>query len=557
MNIPTGFCRRQRPSGFTLVELLVVITIIGIILSFVLMAATDAARRAEERATQTLITKLETGMNDRLDALMQSRPDPNYAHAFMGMVVNGTYGPAPSPLPFTTAGAPNPQIRTTERAQVFAWFDYLKRELPDVFFIQSDPNYPINFAGQSFPSTSGSGYANYVLPLGNSVPAFSAGSSNTYGDGNWTNPTLGFTGAGIYGASYPIAAGLFKNMLNVQAPGYDGVDNTIPPNNLIDEIGEGQWDLAGFKATHTHATARAEMLYAILVEGAGPWGSVFNRDDFSDREVQDTDGDGLPEFVDAWGQPLQFFRWPVLYHSELQRGQVIMTDPVNTNTWNMLPPYQTFNSATAAVNAQGGSPFLERERDPLDPNQQLTAPNWWATKVLGQVAANDNSPFIGYSPAGSVNASGGVQIFEYFFHRLTEPIAAGSIGTAWDRGGNFARRAYYSKFLILSGGRDRQPGVFLYSDADMTQLGDSAAFYLIANENCALPFGLDVLGGGLKGFTNAVTIPLGSASSPYPSFGTTSSVDPTHPTTYDLQQAAKDDISNHNLSAGGAIGGSG
>ena len=41
------------------------------------------------------------------------------------------------------------------------------------------------------------------------------------------------------------------------------------------------------------------------------------------KEVQDTDGDGLPEFVDAWGQPLQFFRWPLLYHSELQRGQTI------------------------------------------------------------------------------------------------------------------------------------------------------------------------------------------------------------------------------------------
>ena len=39
-------------------------------------------------------------------------------------------------------------------------------------------------------------------------------------------------------------------------------------------------------------------------EAWGPLGSVFSPDDFSDREVKDTDGDGLPEFVDAWGQPL-------------------------------------------------------------------------------------------------------------------------------------------------------------------------------------------------------------------------------------------------------------
>ena len=83
------------------------------------------------------------------------------------------------------------------------------------------------------------------------------------------------------------------------------------------------------------------MLYAILVEGTGPWGSVFSRDDFTDREVMDTDKDGLPEFVDAWGQPLQFFRWPVLYHSDLQRGQMILPDPVAVNTFDLLPPYQT------------------------------------------------------------------------------------------------------------------------------------------------------------------------------------------------------------------------
>ncbi len=77
-------CRR----GFTLVELLVVIVIISIILSFVLLAANDAARRAEERATQSLITKLEGGLNDRLDSLMQSRPDPNWSHAYMAAVWN-------------------------------------------------------------------------------------------------------------------------------------------------------------------------------------------------------------------------------------------------------------------------------------------------------------------------------------------------------------------------------------------------------------------------------------------------------------------------------------
>ena len=35
----------------------------------------------------------------------------------------------------------------------------------------------------------------------------------------------------------------------------------------------------------------SEALYAILVEGQGPMGSVFSKDDFSDKEVfEDSDG---------------------------------------------------------------------------------------------------------------------------------------------------------------------------------------------------------------------------------------------------------------------------
>ena len=49
-----------RRVGFTLIELLIVIAIIGLLISLILVAAADGVRRAEERATQSLITKLET-----------------------------------------------------------------------------------------------------------------------------------------------------------------------------------------------------------------------------------------------------------------------------------------------------------------------------------------------------------------------------------------------------------------------------------------------------------------------------------------------------------------
>ena len=143
----------ERPGlrlGFTLVELMVVMTIIGIILAFLLIAADDARRRAEQDATLALITKLEGGVNDRLDALLQTRPDPNPAHFYMaGIYTNGNTEPLGWPqYAFGSAST---------RAQVFAWYDYIKSELPDVFFVQNTTGpYPLNFA---LPPTAISGNA--------------------------------------------------------------------------------------------------------------------------------------------------------------------------------------------------------------------------------------------------------------------------------------------------------------------------------------------------------------------------------------------------------------
>ncbi len=543
--------------GFTLVELLAVMVIIGILLSLVLAAGMDAVRRAQERATQTLITKLEGGLNDRLEILLQNRPDYNNAHLHMAAIYNTNY---------TTANNYTNAFPSLQRAQVLAWYDYIKSQLPDVFFTQvnTDANYPINFAGSPFPGTGNTGVtavdaeANNILPLGNAILGVPSG--------GFFSPA----GTGIYGAAYPIAAGIYKNLGNqsqnvvVQAQGYDGVDNNN--NGLVDEVLEWAPTTAEQNAivtvlgNHKHATARAEMLYAILVEGSGPFGSVFSRDEFTDKEVQDTDGDGLPEFVDAWGQPLQFFRWPLLYHSDLQRGQEIAPTTGTAQSWSLNPPYKIV--------------YEEREQDPLDVNGLLMAPGWWSqtgvVTIGGNTSANDNYSLITpVGPAGSaaVGASGGVQAFEFFFHRLTEPYpnpsptTGAEAGLFWDRGGFPYRRAFYSKFLVLSGGPDLVPGVFLYSDPGLKSLGANAAKYLIANENNALPFGLELFGADSSsspnaGFEAVTSIPATSPNK-FPTFPYGPSTDPTYPNSYDLLQGGQDDISNHNLQATGGIGGSG
>jgi prepilin-type N-terminal cleavage/methylation domain-containing protein len=509
--------------GFTLTELLVVMVIIGIILIFILTAAMDSIRRAEERATQSLIAKLESAVNDRLDALLQTQPDPTdlknqfrlavpvFDHTTLARIYNSSL----------VVPVDGPQ-----RANVIAAFDYIKRELPDVFYVQDTSlathSYPLNFAGNPLPVTNPNSLV--PLPQGNFILPLGLGNINT--------------GEGIYGASYYAAAGIYKN-LGYLPQGYDGVDNNN--NFLVDEAAEGAPSgsaaatiVANRLAAHKHKTARSEMLYALLVEGSGPLGSVFSRDDFTDKEVMDTDGDGLPEFVDAWGEPLQFYRWPVLYHSDLQRGQVITSASQQAQT--LVEPYNYV--------------WEEREQGPLDLNQQLLAPGWWYHTLPppSGAAANDNfTNATGLNfptqPSNAVGTSVPAQAFEFYFHRLSEPLQITVGGQAWDRSNNY-RRAFYSKFLIVSSGPDKQLGLFQYDDATLLGLKNPAAG-LIYNENSAMPFAFD--------FSQAAHVPGGSSQIPsgpiisYPgttSYGTMS---------YDLQQNGQDDISNHGLQS--SVGG--
>ena len=58
---------------------------------------------------------------------------------------------------------------------------------------------------------------------------------------------------------------------------------------------------------------------------------------FHGSEVADTDGDGLPEFVDAWGSPIQFLRWaPALTGSDLQQNVWTLAKPTAEGWLNNL-----------------------------------------------------------------------------------------------------------------------------------------------------------------------------------------------------------------------------
>ena len=247
--------------GFTLIELLVVMVIISILLGFILNAGMDAgpSRRATDPA---LITKLEGGLNDRLDALLQTRPDTTFAHGYLAAIYTAT-GTAPTPLVLDPStglaaqdvngyGIPNTALIQSRRAQVFAWYDYLKSEMPDIFFVQSGANdpssggYPLNFAANPYSvGTPLTPLGHYVLPLGHMVQGpFATGAPwSGYGDSHVdpttlqfvsSNPNLGFMEQGIFGASYTAAAGICKNFFGYLPKGYDGVNNN--GDGLVERI---------------------------------------------------------------------------------------------------------------------------------------------------------------------------------------------------------------------------------------------------------------------------------------------------------------------------------
>ena len=73
--------------------------------------------------------------------------------------------------------------------------------------------------------------------------------------------------------------------------------------------------LLGKLSNHNVQTTRAECLFLIIAGGVNVEAIA---DEFGPNEIGDTDQDGLPEFLDAWGNPIAFFLWPYQYRSPAQ-----------------------------------------------------------------------------------------------------------------------------------------------------------------------------------------------------------------------------------------------
>jgi hypothetical protein len=92
----------------------------------------------------------------------------------------------------------------------------------------------------------------------------------------------------------------------------------------------------------TPANGSAECLYMIASRGSGEPDAM---ERFRTEEVGDTDADGAPEFLDAWGRPIEFIRWATGFNSPLSPVQ--SGDP--TSNPDPLDPMRTDPNGYALV----------------------------------------------------------------------------------------------------------------------------------------------------------------------------------------------------------------
>jgi prepilin-type N-terminal cleavage/methylation domain-containing protein len=104
---------------------------------------------------------------------------------------------------------------------------------------------------------------------------------------------------------------------------YDGSPAPIAPSVLIARPAMSRMFLRKYNQLAANSVPRekllqnqgAECLYMIVMLAAGDGES---RGLFSESDIGDTDGDGAPEFIDSWGNPISFLRWAPGFDSDVQ-----------------------------------------------------------------------------------------------------------------------------------------------------------------------------------------------------------------------------------------------
>jgi type II secretory pathway pseudopilin PulG len=322
--------RRGRRRSYTLVELLITVSIIGIMASMVLFALFSAQEQARAQKTRALVAKLNNVIRARYESYRTRRlPFPRVIDTYSDINQNKMFDSGTDKLTYDANNDGNYDAYSTPaeqlqiaRMRLDMLRDYMRMEMPDRWSDVYDP--PLGLPG----------VYNKTIPR----PAAS----------------------NAYAARYAAVTG--QNVSNLMQD----------PNPKIDTL------------------ASAECLYMIVMEAIAQDGDA--RDVFRPDDVADTDGDGFPEFIDAWGTPIRFLRWAPGFISELQTlARAVSTDVTSSGQTVTV----TFNGPAFSRNA---SDYVGGALAVLDVNQGERIDTRKMARITGYANDGANAVFTCETP---------------------------------------------------------------------------------------------------------------------------------------------------------------
>jgi prepilin-type N-terminal cleavage/methylation domain-containing protein len=238
--------------GFTLIELLMVVTIIAVLTSMTLVVMNGITDNAKEAATKTTVLKVSRMLDQRMEA---------YERAFRGarrdQYVQATVGLLSS---------------------IDARFDYFN-QFPD----EAPPAIRLLAYKAGF---------RFEVPQ----------RMSDLGAGAGALPSI---------INSKLATPIARQQLideGIASPTNAEITAKVTANWAVHTAHEVQAALNDIDSVHS--TESSELLYFMLTRWGTLGTSSANEDQFTSAEIEDTDQDGFPEFVDGWGNPLRFYRWP-------------------------------------------------------------------------------------------------------------------------------------------------------------------------------------------------------------------------------------------------------
>ena len=271
-----------RRNAFTLIELLVVISIIGFMSGMFLVAYRGASQESNVQKTRTTIQKISEVLNARMEEysslpIALQRIDP---------VLLVPLGPIPGRA--VAAGSAADYETPTfllERARLLSLRELIVMEMPD---------HPDDLRwSQKWAVTANRANATYWNGLTKTLP----------------------TGLYVPVPPAPPSPVFVKNRPTARVRG------------LVRRLSSGNVPIPKWEDQN----ANAELLFLIIEDSDLNGSSAIEL--FGKSEVGDTDGDGLNEFIDAFGNPIQWIRWPsgyegvALYHPDMLGPDILVGPP--------------------------------------------------------------------------------------------------------------------------------------------------------------------------------------------------------------------------------------